>query len=110
MTRRSLVVLAALCLASGGVAAQELRVALGSMTRSMDPHFANTGPDVATSLHLFDKLILQDEKQKLVPGLATSWRAVDELSWEFKLREGVRFHDGSPFTAEDVVFTLARVP
>ena len=108
MTRRPLAVLAAICLASGSVAAQELRVALGSMTRSMDPHFANTGPDVANSLHLFDKLILQDEKQKLVPGLATSWRAVGERSWELTLREDARFHDGSPFTADDVVFTVRR--
>ncbi len=47
---------------------------------------------------------------KLVPGLATSWKAVDDLTWEFKLRKNVRFHDGSPFTAEDVAFTLKRVP
>jgi peptide/nickel transport system substrate-binding protein len=45
-----------------------------------------------------------------VPALATSWRAIDDLTWEFKLRKNVRFHDGTPFTAEDVVFTLKRVP
>jgi peptide/nickel transport system substrate-binding protein len=47
---------------------------------------------------------------RLVPGLALSWRAVDELTWEFKLRPNVTFHDGSPFTAEDVVASIERVP
>jgi peptide/nickel transport system substrate-binding protein len=101
-------VAAALALAAAPAPAQELRVGLGAMTRSIDPHFANTGPDVAQSLHLFDKLILQDESQKLVPGLATAWRVAGERAWELDLREGVRFHDGSPFTAEDVVFTVRR--
>ena len=44
------------------------------------------------------------------PGLALSWKAIDDLTWEFKLRKNVRWHDGSPFTADDVVFTLRRIP
>jgi peptide/nickel transport system substrate-binding protein len=47
---------------------------------------------------------------KLKPGLAVSWRAIDDLTWEFKLRRNVKFHDGTPFTAEDVVATYKRVP
>jgi peptide/nickel transport system substrate-binding protein len=94
--------------AAAPVAAQELKVGLGAMARSMDPHFTNSGPDVANMLHVFDKLILQDEKQALIPGLATSWTAINPTTWEVKLREGVRFHDGSPFTAEDVAFTVKR--
>src|SRR4029079_1358617 len=52
----------------------------------------------------------RDATQKHVLGLATSCRAIDDLTWEFKLRKGVRFHDGTPFTAEDVVATLKRIP
>ena len=53
---------------------------------------------------------MRGSNQKLVPGLATSWRSLDDLTWEFKLRKNVKFHDGTPFTAEDVVATYKRVP
>ncbi len=53
--------------------------------------------------------MLQDENQRLVPGLAVSWEAIDDVTWEFKLREGVKFHDGSPFEAEDVASSIRRV-
>jgi peptide/nickel transport system substrate-binding protein len=102
-----LLALAALLLAAP-VSAQELKIGLGAMARSMDPHFFNSGADVANMLHVYDKLVLQDEKQTLVPGLATSWKAIEPTVWEVKLREGVTFHDGSPFTAEDVAFTVKR--
>ena len=46
----------------------------------------------------------------MVPGLAESWTNIDPMTWEVKLRQGVTFHDGSPFTAEDVVFSLTRAP
>jgi peptide/nickel transport system substrate-binding protein len=59
---------------------------------------------------IFEPLVFQDERQQLQPGLAESWRAVDDRTWEFTLRKGVSFHDGSPFTADDVVFTLQRAP
>jgi peptide/nickel transport system substrate-binding protein len=59
---------------------------------------------------IFDALVERDARDQNKPGLATEWRAVDETTWEFKLRPGVRFHNGNEFTAEDVAFTLARVP
>ncbi len=99
---------------SPGVHAQsksrEVSIGLQAAITSMDPHFHNLGPNNALSQHIFEALIKRDENQKLVPGLATSWKAVDDLTWEFKLRKNVRFHDGSLFTADDVVFTLKRVP
>ena len=99
---------------SAGVSAQsksrDVSIGLQAAITSMDPHFHNLGPNNAMSLHIFEPLIKRDENQKLVPGLATSWKAVDDLTWEFKLRKNVRFHDGTPFTAEDVVFSLRRVP
>src|SRR5690606_12545621 len=47
---------------------------------------------------------------KLVPALATSWQAIDDKTWEFKLRSGVKFHNGADFTADDVKFTIERIP
>src|SRR3546814_17179737 len=59
---------------------------------------------------MFGSLLLTDENQRLSPGLAVSYEPLDDTTWEFKLREGVTFHDGSPFTARDVVFTVCRIP
>ena len=97
-------------LAQAQTKSREVSIGLQAAITSMDPHFHNLSPNNALSLHIFQQLIQRDENQKLVPGLATSWKALDDLTWEFKLRKNVRFHDGSPFTAQDVVFTLKRVP
>jgi peptide/nickel transport system substrate-binding protein len=92
------------------VSAKNLTIGLASEPTAMDPHFHNLGPNNSLLSHLFDALVLQDENQSLVPGLAVSWRPLDDTTWEFKLRQGVKFHDGSPFTADDVVFTFDRAP
>ncbi len=88
----------------------DLKIGLKSEPSSMDPHYHNLTPNNMMSIWVFDKLVKQDHKQNLKPGLAVSWKPVDDLTWEFKLRKGVKFHDGSPFTAEDVKFTLERAP
>jgi len=90
--------------------AADLKIGLKSEPSSMDPHYHNLTPNNMMAMYVFDKLIQQDHKQNLKPGLAVSWKPVDELTWEFKLRKDVKFHDGSPFTAEDVKFTLERAP
>jgi peptide/nickel transport system substrate-binding protein len=89
---------------------REVAIGLQAAITSIDPHYHNLSPNNSLLLHIFEPLIQRDSNQKLVPGLATSWKATDDLTWEFKLRENVKFHDGSPFTAEDVVSTLKRVP
>ena len=104
------VALAASLALAGGVSAKELTIALASEPTAMDPHFHNLGPNNALAAHIFDSLILTDEKQTLLPGLATSWKPINDTTWEFKLRQGVKFHDGSPFTADDVIFTFKRAP
>ena len=88
--------------------AAELRIGLAADATSMDPHFLNLQPNVNIGWHVFDALTHVDEDARLVPGLAVSWRALDPTTWEFKLRRGVRFHDGSELTAEDVVFSIER--
>ena len=104
-----LFVAAMLLVPAWGVAA-ELRIGLKAEPSSMDPHYHNLTPNNMMSEYTFDKLVKQDNKQNLKPGLAISWKPIDDLNWEFKLRRDVKFHDGSPFTAEDVKFTLERGP
>lgn len=88
--------------------AQTLTVGLKAEPSSIDPHYHNLTPNNAFARDVFDRLIMPDHKQQLKPGLAISWEAIDDLTWEIKLRQGVKFHDGSPFTADDVVFTFSR--
>jgi peptide/nickel transport system substrate-binding protein len=94
----------------GAFAEREISVGLQAAITSIDPHYHNLSPNNSLLLHIYEPLVLRDPDGKLAPGLAVSWRAVDDLTWEFKLRKGVKFHDGSPFTAEDVVATYKRVP
>jgi peptide/nickel transport system substrate-binding protein len=91
-------------------AQDEIVIALGADVTSADPHYHNLSPNNNVAGHLFDRLVHQDEKQRLIPGLALSWKPIDDTTWEFKLRQGVRFHDGSPFDAQDVVATIKRAP
>lgn len=91
------------------VQAQELRIGMGADVTSMDPHFVNLFPNNNIAEHVFEKLATNDSDSRLVPGVAESWHAIDPLTWEFKLRKGVKFHDGSDFTAEDVAFSIDRV-
>ena len=88
--------------------AADLRIGLSADVTTMDPHFLATQPNLTVGYHVFDALVHVDEKTRLTPGLATSWRAVDATTWEFKLRPNVKFHDGSDLTAEDVMFSLER--
>ena len=90
------------------VQAADLRIALAADVTSVDPHFANITPNSNIGWHVFDALTHVDADARLIPGLAVSWRAVDGRTWEFRLRRGVKFHDGADFTAEDVVFSIER--
>ena len=89
---------------------QELVMAMAATVSSMDPHFHNLTPNSSVARHIFETLVATDDKQGHRPGLAESWKAIDPLTWEFKLRKGVKWHDGSEFTADDVVATFKRVP
>ncbi|GFM33236.1 ABC transporter substrate-binding protein [Desulfovibrio subterraneus] len=104
------ITLALLTVGVSGAYAQTLTVGMKGEPTSLDPHFHNVQANNMQAIWLFDKLIRQDSRQRLEPGLAVSWEPVSENVWEFKLREGVTFHDGSPFTAEDVKFTIERIP
>jgi peptide/nickel transport system substrate-binding protein len=89
-------------------AAETLTIGRATEPSSLDPHFARTGNNGMTSEHIFDRLVSTDAKNQIHPALAESWRLVDPLTWEVRLRAGVAFHDGSAFTAADVVFSMER--
>lgn len=92
------------------VHAAPLTVGLAADVTSLDPHFHLYVPNQNIAEHVFDKLIHRGERLDMLPGLALSWKALDDLTWEFKLRPNVKFHDGSPFTADDVKFSIERLP
>ncbi|HEX6142535.1 MAG TPA: ABC transporter substrate-binding protein, partial [Geminicoccaceae bacterium] len=94
---------------ASAASAEDLIIGLASDITSVDPHFHNLGPNNAFGQHVFDRLINQGPNQELEPGLATEWQAVDETTWEFKIRDGITFHSGAPLTAEDIKFTFDRL-
>jgi peptide/nickel transport system substrate-binding protein len=109
-TRRALFAAACSLPLAAPALAQNLTIATGGSVTSVDPHFFNAAPNSSLALHFFETLVDRTYDAKLVPGLATEWRLVAPTVWEFKLRPNVTWHDGRPFTADDVVFTLGRVP
>lgn len=88
----------------------ELIIAVLSDATQLDPHLGTDIPS-ANVYHgkIYEGLVKQDENMDIQPGLATEWKKVDDLTWEFKLREGVKFHDGTDFKADAVKATIDRV-
>lgn len=74
----------------------------------LNPQLSTNWPDIYIYESVYDALTRRDQDNKLVPGLATEWKLVNETTWQFKLRPGVKFHDGAPLTAADVKFTIER--
>lgn len=86
-----------------------LRIAFSDPVSSLDPQLNNNAGDRSVDMFFFDFLV-QNNENALQPGLATEWRATSPTTWDFSLRQGVRWHDGTPFTADDVLFSYARAP
>lgn len=97
-----------LALACGRAPAADLRIGVASEVTTLDPHFFHLTSNTEIHKALYSGLVTQDADMKVVPDLAVSWRTIDDTHWEFKLRPGVIFHDGTPLTADDVVFTYER--
>jgi peptide/nickel transport system substrate-binding protein len=97
------------CTLAMPASAQTLSVGMQTEPGTMDPQFNLLGSNTSALRNIFDTLLSRDPSLQVRPSLAESWRAMDETTWEFKLRPGVRFHDGSPLTAEDVRFSVERV-
>ena len=89
--------------------AADLKIGVKSEPSSMDPQFHVLSPNMQVSLAIFESLTMQDAKGAVKPMLAESWTLASPTEWDFKLRSGVTFSDGTPLTADDVVFTFDRV-
>ncbi len=100
--------LLALWLAGPAVQAQTLRWASQGDALTMDPQSQNEGLNNAINGQVYERLTRRGPQLELLPSLATEWRQTGPRQWRFTLRPGVRFHDGSPFTADDVVFSINR--
>src|SRR6185437_16862137 len=90
-------------------AAKALTVVLESEVAILDPHFTTATISRTFGLHVFDMLFAMNEKGEIKPQMVDSWQAsADKLTWSFTLRDGLKFHDGAPVTAADVVASLKR--
>ena len=99
---------AAVLLVCTGAGAKAFRWTSAGDPQTADPYSQNEGLTNLFSQQVHDTLVTRDQQLNIVPGLAQSWTQVNDTTWRFALRAGVRFHDGSPFTAEDVVFSIER--
>ena len=101
-------VLAATLVAAATASAQTVRIGNQGDALSMDPHSLNESLQLSVTGNIYEGLTARDAQLKIIPGLATSWRQTSPTVWRFELRKGVSFHDGAPFSADDVLFTFAR--
>ncbi|MGE0723654.1 MAG: ABC transporter substrate-binding protein [Alphaproteobacteria bacterium] len=99
----------ALTFAAYGLAdAKTFRFSSSGDINGLDPHVNNEAPTNAMKNNLYETLIFRDYELRLLPALATEWKLTSPTTWQFKLRQGVTFHDGTPFTADDVIFSVKR--
>ncbi|WP_439518275.1 ABC transporter substrate-binding protein [Hydrogenophaga sp.] len=92
----------------GAASAQTIRIGNQGDALSMDPHSLNESLQLSVTGNIYEPLVGRDANLKLAPALATSWKQTSPTVWRFELRKGVKFHDGAPFTADDVLFSFER--
>lgn len=111
MNLKSLATVAAcaLCTSAGTVTAETATIGISISPSNLDPQLSLLTSDVGIYRHIYGSLVKVDSNNQVVKDLATDYHPVDDHTWEFKLRKGVKFHDGSDFDAKDVVFTLDRL-
>lgn len=109
-TKLSLLTVALMASTAIGASADTLRWARAGDSLTMDPHAQNEGPTHTLAHQIYEPLIIRDMNGHFQPALATDWApsADDPNVWVFNLRQGVKYHDGADFTAEDVVFSINR--
>ena len=96
------------CLAAAPLPAATLRFASGFDPQSLDPHALALQYQTRVVSQIYESLVFRDRNFAIEPALAVSWQQLEPTRWRFKLRRGVKFHDGTPFTADDVVFSIQR--
>jgi len=112
--RRTFAVCAALVFFVGmtGIAGAQSVLRIGNATEpaSLDPQYSTTGATQQASQQIFETIVGRDRNLRVVPSLAVSWKEIDPLTWELKLRQGVKFHDGKDFGADDIIYSIKRIP
>ena len=101
-------VLTALCGTSLVAGAQTIRIANQGDALSLDPHSLNESLQLSTTANVYESLVGRNKDLSVAPLLATSWKQTSPTVWRFELRKNMQFHDGTPFTADDVLFSFAR--
>ena len=104
-----LVAAAAAAVLAGPVSAQTLRWAAQNDILTLDVHSQNHATTNAILMHGYEGLTRYNEKREVEPALATKWTYISPTQVRFELRKGVKFHDGTPFTADDVLFSFGRI-
>ena len=108
--RLGVAALAATLSVSGALAAKDVLVVdLVQEPSSLDPHLQWNPDSYFVYRNVFDNMLTRDDAGKIVPQVATSWRQIDDSTTEFTLRGDIKFHDGTPLTADDVVFSVKRI-
>ena len=87
---------------------KDLTIVQGVDVAKFDPHMSTSEPDIKVTFNIFDNLVMRDDDLQLKPALATEWKQVNDTTWQFKLRQGVKFHNGEDFNADVVKFSLGR--
>ena len=100
--------LLATCLVVPARAENVVRWASATEALTFDPHSASHVPTQVETSQVYEPLVDFNSSYEIEPSLAIAWKLIDPMTWQFDLRRGVRFHDGTPFTAQDVVFSLDR--
>jgi peptide/nickel transport system substrate-binding protein len=108
MTFRRAASAALFALAASSAGAVTLRYASQDDPQTLDPHGANLLSSSRVTMNIYEPLVWRDRDWKVIPWLATSWTRPSDKVWRFRLRQGVKFHDGTPLTADDVVFSVER--
>src|SRR6056297_147161 len=110
MMNKTLFMAALLATTAAGASAETLRWARAGDSLTLDPHAQNEGPTHTLAHQIYEPLIIRDTTGAFQPALATSWapKEGDPNVWVFNLRQGVAYHDGADFKAEDVVFSINR--
>ena len=96
-------------LAISPASSQTLRYANQGELKSLDPYTLKETTTIAHLGHAYEGLVTRDKDLKIIPALAESWETPEPTRWRFHLRKGVKFHNGDPFTADDVLFSAQRV-
>jgi peptide/nickel transport system substrate-binding protein len=108
MLRLFMIAVALTTLGADALDARTLRWAGRGDPQTTDPHSQNENLTNNIDILMYEPLVLRTKTLELAPALAVSWQQLSPTVWRFKLRPGVKFHDGTPFTADDVVFSFER--